>query len=158
MRNYSTSHINLMLMNSLNIMIDKCEALFFLNTPNSISKETIKQKTNSPWIFSEIQVSKMIRKKTPNRLVRETKLFSANEGLVSLNESNRTLQIEYEMNLNHLHKILPNDFEEWVYQQYTTSDEALDSLYAKYNLNNIFIDFSSLNYPKKSEFYRLNTK
>ena len=104
MRNYSTSHINLMLMNSLNIMIDKCEALFFLNTPNSISKETIKQKTNSPWIFSEIQVSKMIRKKTPNRLVRETKLFSANEGLVSLNESNRTLQIEYEMNLNHLHK------------------------------------------------------
>ena len=62
------------------------------------------------------------------------------------------------MNLNHLHKILHNDFEEWVYQQYTTSDEALDSLYAKYNLNNIFIDFSSLNYPKKSEFYRLNTK
>lgn len=96
--NYSASHIYLMLMNSLNVMIDKCEVLFFLNTPNSISLEdnldnlNNSDKTLSPWIFSELQTSEIIRKKTPERLLRKTRLFSAKEGLIPLNESNNQLK------------------------------------------------------------------
>jgi hypothetical protein len=87
-RNFSTAHVHMMLMNSLNSTINSSEALFFLNTPNSIStKEVIKQKTFSPWIFAEIETSKIISKVTPERLFRKTKVFSDFEkGHVALNE------------------------------------------------------------------------
>lgn len=148
--NYSASHIYLMLMNSLNVMIDKCEVLFFLNTPNSISLEdnldnlNNPDKTLSPWIFSELQTSKIIRKETPRRLLRKTKLFSANEGFIPLNESNNQLRIEYEAKLAHLTDISFKDFIEWIgLESYRNSKNALDNLYEMYPLDrNIDIDFS----------------
>ena len=36
-RNYSTSHVHMMLSMALTKMIDKCESVFFINTPNSVS-------------------------------------------------------------------------------------------------------------------------
>lgn len=48
-RNYSTSHIHMMLANALLRMIDNCEAVFFLNTENSISIcEEIKKEPHHP--------------------------------------------------------------------------------------------------------------
>lgn len=38
-RNYSTSHVHMMLSIALSRMIDNCEAIFFLNSENSISLE-----------------------------------------------------------------------------------------------------------------------
>lgn len=124
-RNYSTSHINLMLMNSLNMMIDKCEVLFFLNTPNSISIDNIGQKTNSPWIFSEIQTSKIIRKKIPNRnipLMESTKYFSTD------------LKISYPLELDHLTNISRYNFLKWINGNYNNPNSALDGLYEIYPL------------------------
>lgn len=124
-RNYSTSHINLMLMNSLNMMIDKCEVLFFLNTPNSISIDNIGQKTNSPWIFSEIQTSKIIRKKIPNRnipLMKSTKYFSTD------------LKISYPLELDHLTNISRYNFLKWINGNYNNPNSALDGLYEIYPL------------------------
>lgn len=43
-RNYSTSHVHLMLSSSLNKMIDNSEAIFFLNSSNSVSTKTITEK------------------------------------------------------------------------------------------------------------------
>ncbi|WP_314082007.1 toll/interleukin-1 receptor domain-containing protein [Capnocytophaga gingivalis] len=147
---YSSSQVFLMLMNSLNIMIDRCEALFFLNTPNSISlkqalsREAILEKTNSAWIFSELQTSEIIRKETPRRLLRKTKLFSANEEFIPLNESNNQLRIEYEAKLAHLTNISLEDFIYWIsLRSYGNSEKALDNLYQMYPLDrNIHIDFS----------------
>ena len=146
---YSSSQVFLMLMNSLNIMIDRCEALFFLNTPNSISlkqalsKETILEKTNSAWIFSELQTSEIIRKKTPKRLSRKTKLFSANETVIPLNESDNQLRIDYEAKLAHLTDISFKDFIEWIgLESYRNSKNALDNLYEMYPLDGIDIHFS----------------
>lgn len=124
-RNYSTSHINLMLMNSLNMMIDKCEVLFFLNTPNSISIDNIGQKTNSPWIFSEIQTSKIIRKKIPNRnipLMESTKYFSTD------------FKISYPLELDHLTNISRYNFLKWINGDYNNPNSALDGLYEIYPL------------------------
>lgn len=124
-RNYSTSHINLMLMNSLNMMIDKCEVLFFLNTPNSISIDNIGQKTNSPWIFSEIQTSKIIRKKIPNRNIpsmESTKYFSTD------------LKISYPLELDHLTNISRYNFLKWINGNYNNPNSALDGLYKIYPL------------------------
>ncbi len=67
-RNISTSHVHMMLMNALMKMIDKSECVFFLNTDNSTikTKEEIDkniEKTYSPWIYSEINATNLIRRK-----------------------------------------------------------------------------------------------
>lgn len=139
-RNYSTSHVYLILMNSLNMMIDECETLFFLNTPNSISLEDNLDnlddldRTLSPWIFSEIQTSKIIRKKIPKRnipLMESTKYFSTD------------LKISYPLELDHLTEMSQDDFLKWIYSDYDNPNEALDNLYKMYPLDyNINIDFS----------------
>lgn len=49
----------------------------FLNTPNSISAKKLSDKeTFSPWIFAEIETSKIINKITPERLFRKTKCLA----------------------------------------------------------------------------------
>ena len=55
-RNYSTSHVHMMLSIALSRMIDKCESVFFLNSENSISiaEEISKERTASPWIYNEL--------------------------------------------------------------------------------------------------------
>lgn len=62
-RNYSTSHIHMMLSIALNNMIDECEAIFFLNTPNSINlgDDIEKKQTMSPWIYSELNSANILR-------------------------------------------------------------------------------------------------
>lgn len=62
-RNYSTSHVHMMLSVALTQMIDNTECLFFLNTPNSITPDPNSNQTESPWIYSEIATSQLIRKK-----------------------------------------------------------------------------------------------
>ena len=139
-RNYSTSHVYLILMNSLNMMIDECEALFFLNTPDSICiKDNLNNiddldKTLSPWIFSELQTSEIIRKKVPERLLsKETRLFSENKNLIPINESYQ-FWIEYEAKLDHLTEMSQDDFLKWINGNYNNPNSALDSLYEIYPL------------------------
>jgi hypothetical protein len=104
LRNYSTSHIHVMLSASLNKMIDKTECFFFINTPNSIStKQAIEDpKTFSPWIYSEIEISRLIKKRT-------RKWHREYNGKL-LHES---LTIEHSLDTDHLHKLNKNDFELW---------------------------------------------
>ena len=140
-RNYSTSHVYLILMNSLNMMIDECEALFFLNTPDSILlKDNLNNiddldKTLSPWIFSELQTSEIIRKKIPKRFSKETKLFSDNK-TIPTNE-NYQFGIEYEAKLDHLTEMSPDIFLKWINRYYYNPNEALDDLYKICPLKNL---------------------
>lgn len=64
-RNYSTSHVHMMLNIALNNMLDNCEAVFFLNTDKSLSiVEGIKsEKTMSPWIYSELSTINLLRQR-----------------------------------------------------------------------------------------------
>lgn len=65
LQNRVVSAAHLMLNVSLMEAMDKCEALFFVNTPNSIAPGDITNETYSPWIFSEIGMYNMIRKRVP---------------------------------------------------------------------------------------------
>ncbi|HIF9130284.1 TPA: hypothetical protein ACX6PG_002627 [Photobacterium damselae] len=66
-RNFSTSHVHLMLANSLTLMLDECECLIFLETSNSLlsvdnsSDLTDASITASPWIMHELSTSGMLR-------------------------------------------------------------------------------------------------
>lgn len=114
-RNFSTSHVHMMMNMALMQMIDKTECLFFLNTPNSIDLSDIETRTLSPWIYSEIGISQMIEKKSPR-----TKYFSDN-----LNES---LRISYKLDLSHLANIDHTDLLLWK-QKNVREERALNSLY-----------------------------
>ena len=84
-RNYSTSHVHMMLSVALTQMIDKTECLFFLNTPNSISSNPDANQTGSPWLYSEISTSQLIRWRSLNahrkRLLNESRMFSSGASL-----------------------------------------------------------------------------
>lgn len=55
------SYVHMMLASALSTMIDKCECVFFLNTPSSIN---INDKTQSPWIYYELNIASIIRKES----------------------------------------------------------------------------------------------
>ena len=53
----------MMLSIALSNMIDECESVFLLNTPQSISLEDNinKEQTSSPWIYNELSIANIIR-------------------------------------------------------------------------------------------------
>ncbi len=104
-RNYSTSHIHMMLSTALTKMIDETECLFFLNTPNSITPNEEIDKTLSPWIYCEIEMSKLIRHRDKSEY-REIKTFS------KLFESTQ-LSVECDVDLSHLTKIDNHSITQW---------------------------------------------
>ena len=95
-RNLTTAHVHMLLSSAIAKMIDKTEILLFLNTPNSIniSKEINNNGlTISPWIYYELLISSIIRKRTkiPNKRI---------EGL-----KEASLEMQYNVNLSHMQSI-----------------------------------------------------
>jgi hypothetical protein len=134
-RNYSTSHVHMMLSTALLKMIDKTECLFFLNTPNSVSTSEIVDQTESPWIYSEIVMTQLVRKNIPPR--RETKDRQDFIKGIGLDEK---LRIRYTISLGHLTNLGSNSLTKWgdrwvndhISNPYQNADEALDGLYKLY--------------------------
>ena len=110
-RNHATAHVHMMLNTALTKMVDRCECLFFLKTPSSTVRSMINDinKTSSPWIYSELSTSQLIRKKVPKRLNRTelVKSFSAG-GMV-----NEQLRIEYQIELDHLETLTATNLWLW---------------------------------------------
>ena len=77
LRNYTTSHVHIMLSTALTEMIDNTECIMFYNTPNSVSLvddlQTIKKKKKkvalSHWIYHELAMTSLVRKREPCRTV-----------------------------------------------------------------------------------------
>ena len=53
----------MMLSTALTMMIDKVECVLFLNTPKSIDTTEVIDKTKSPWIYLEMAMMKLVRKR-----------------------------------------------------------------------------------------------
>lgn len=66
--NTAVSHVHTMLSTASQKMIDKTEAVFILNPPKSIQKYDgiDENSTYSPWIYSEISFTEIIRRKIPS--------------------------------------------------------------------------------------------
>lgn len=126
-RNFSTAHVHIMLSTALIEMIDKTECVFFINTPNSIYvKDDIDNKTMSPWIYSELVTTQLIRKNKPNRPFNEDYIDKKAEVF-----SQKKLEIKYNINLDHLYDIDYKGFESW--KKVNNGEKmgaALDNLYS----------------------------
>lgn len=114
-RNYSTSHVHMMLAASLSEVIDRCECIIFLNTPESIAvkdaKERAEEKTASPWIYHELNTSRLIRR-TPLSRARFTKRAVQHEH-IAMDIAGLEMYVNYNAPLAHLATIDVVDLEKW---------------------------------------------
>lgn len=95
-RNQSTSHVHMILNGALAKMIDRTECIMFVNTPNSLflKNEEGNNQTYSPWIYSELLISRIVRKKPPRGYREDVKK--------AISESYSDLKVKYDVDLTHL--------------------------------------------------------
>lgn len=132
--NQCTNHVNMILSTALSKMIDKCECLFFLNSENSISPE-YKDKTHSPWIYSEIQASKMIRKRKPRR--HRQAMLSKSESRFKDAITNESLDIAYDADLSHMIPFNKKHLSSWL-ECGERGTNALDFLYKNFTVEQLY--------------------
>lgn len=140
LRNYSTSHVHMMLSSALSEMIDRTECIVFLNTPNSVSWETdlksISQNKNyvtlSPWIYHELSMSTMMRILLPQRSSFLLKNYES-----GYSHGSSPLRISYNINRQLLGFLTLEDIilEKWE-TNHNPDVHGLDELYDIYDLFN----------------------
>ncbi|MDO5311035.1 MAG: hypothetical protein Q4E94_03930 [Clostridia bacterium] len=122
------SHVDCMLGKSLAEMEDSTECLMFMNTPNSVCvKHSIKQ-TYSPWIYAELEVSRILRDVMDGRRTRMEKSAC----LESFSEDKMFL-MTHDLDTNHLKKLTTNDVKRW--KKVASSQNAFDSLDRLYEMS-----------------------
>jgi hypothetical protein len=124
-RNGSTSHVHMMLATALGMMIDNTEALFFLETPSSITAEEAVKKTCSPWLFAEIAMANIVRRKTP-QFHRRTVNFAES---VQRQDAHRGLKINYSVDTDSLVSLDTRLLNSWRHLHEKRNQHGLDSLY-----------------------------
>ncbi len=150
----ASAHVNIMLSTALHKMIDNVECVMLLNTDNSVQvfKEECFNSTYSPWIYSEIMCSQIIRKK-PLICYREySELMHCYES-TNIKCDSSDLIISYIIPLKHLKPIDFGDLIMWHYKYNNTTfkDYPLDSLYSFTYKNDVEIArklYRSLDYDK----------
>lgn len=120
-RNFSTSHVYIMLAMALVKVINQTECFMFVNSLNSV-KDAV---TRSPWIYAELMFANMIEKRVPKRLTSEW-----SSGV--LTHRRKQLEIEYDVYsfMRELDLLRREDLKLWerMYQE-KSCDNALDELY-----------------------------
>lgn len=118
---YSTSHVHMMLSTALTMMLDKTESVIFLNTPNSIcTKNTINQ-TESPWLYHELAMTGLVRKRKLSEY-REKEII--HKGYFNEQAS---LKIKYDVDTSHLFSLNQGDLDAWSVK--FSKEYPLDTLY-----------------------------
>ena len=123
--NWCCTNVTIILNSALQEVIDKSEALFFYNTPNSITHDyKNKDRTESPWIFSEIETSRIIRKNMPQRM----EVICESAGRKYSDAYNmKKAKFSYWLDHNHLMEIEREKFDKWINIQNSVS--SLENLY-----------------------------
>jgi hypothetical protein len=126
MRNLSTSHVYMMLSVALSKMIYNTEVLFFYNTPNSITPNDVistGDKTLSPWIYSEIAMTNLVRQRKPEEHRMIKSMAESSESYFS------GMEIEYNIDISALPIIDVDFFKQWKRNNFSNKYDALNYLY-----------------------------
>ena len=108
-RNGSTSHVHMMLSTALGEMLDACECAIFINTPSSITSEKSTMEINSPWIYFELGLMRLIREQIPERIQK------LDESITNMSKR-AALPIGYTVDLSNLTEIDDSDLSDWAKQ------------------------------------------
>src|SRR4051812_12201660 len=115
LRNRSTSHVHMMLSTALMDMIDKCECIIFVNTPQAFKPADYLQQegqTESPWIYSEIAMTRMLRQRSAEEHRRKYLFDSVSASTEDQRES-MELTVSYPIGTYHLTKLSVEDLKRW---------------------------------------------
>ena len=136
LRNYTTSHVHMMLSTALTEMMDQTECVIFFNTPSSICLEEELNKikapgkkplTVSPWIYYELSMTTMLRATPPNREERALEHFAHDF------RDSVTIQYDVSKELSEMAMLTDSQLRQWRdnWQKChrTNSARALDELY-----------------------------
>lgn len=127
--NKASQHTNIMLLMALQNMIDKVESVFLLNTDQSINvfEDRKMNSTYSPWIYSEIVCTQLIRKKPLISYRGKQNIFAES---FAKRELPNNLQIQYDVSLEHLKSLDEYKLNLWN-KNYKNGNynKALDALY-----------------------------
>lgn len=108
-RNMSTAHVHMMLMVALTEMIDMAECVLFINTPDSVTPySSVQDGTISPWIFSELSITKLIREKPPTAHRKAITKMAEDFRADSVYSS-----IVHSLPTKHLHPLNIDDLKRW---------------------------------------------
>ena len=128
-RNFTTSHVHMMLSTALNDMIYKSECILFLNTPQSVQTVEINKnkRTSSPWIYSELKTASIVEKRYP----RKGKIIKHRDnGVMNILREDFSYKIEEQLAI--FDSLNSKDLEKW-YEFFKHDKEKnihpLDSLY-----------------------------
>jgi hypothetical protein len=96
-RNRSTSHVYMMLSVALTQMLNECECVIFLNTPETLSPRNYiaGNSTESPWIYSELAMTSLIQKRS-----REDHRGFAKRAMDA--RADEALRVRYDVKIDHL--------------------------------------------------------
>lgn len=123
--NRNSSHVHMMLSSALTKMIDSTECLIFLNTPHALDYNEYLDSncTQSPWIYSELLLSNLVRKTEPDRLKKDKEYRNK----FAFEHATEPVLI-YKEPENSLVEIDGRDLTEWVHNR-DKREHALDVLY-----------------------------
>lgn len=131
--NWCCNNVSIILNSALQEVIDNSEAIFFYNTPNSITHNYKDQnRTESPWIFSEIETTRIIRRKPPER----PRLQIESKMSVEKTNSSDSARFSFWLNSRHLTNLDKVTFDNWI-----KNDEVSISYYEKegvYELDKLY--------------------
>ena len=132
-----SEHVNTMLSIALQKMIDKCESIFLINTEKSIHINNDSKSmdlTYSPWIYSELACSEIVRKKPLVDYRYNKKLYHSIYESRQVEKRGEDLTISYNAPSKELISIDENVLKEW--KEQFNSDKnyqfPLDLLYRRY--------------------------
>ena len=136
-RNLTTSHAHMMLINALSDMINRTECLVFFESPNSINlkKLTHEATTESPWIYNELFLSKIIKIEHKRK---STNLIKAEESIKIFSHLNEDFNPTYITDTSHLISLSNKDLKNWkeIYQNVNHKEShPLDLLYKLKNIS-----------------------
>jgi len=120
LRNFSTSHVHMMLSIALTKLIDKCESIFFVNTPDSLTSNDVISNTESPWLYHELSMTSLIRQK---------ELSSYRDEILKSLSMTEGLHIVFPVKLDHLIKLDADDILAWQTAISGAETYPLDALY-----------------------------
>lgn len=137
-RNISTSHVHMMLVNSLMKMVDKTEAIFFLNTPDfmTLDKGMNYPYTYSPWLYTEYTIASYL----PRKYAKDRRLQKSCKNEILLENRIPPFHIGYKVNLEKFPMINDIDLNNWKYEagignRKCFDEYPLDSLYRMKKVN-----------------------
>lgn len=124
LRNCSTSHVHMILSMALTKMIDKTECILFYKTPNSIKLNEQIEKTTSPWIYSELIATQLLRRH------KERPILKYKREIMEAYQESVIPDFLYEVALSEMPELNKSILESWANNYDRESGiNALDELY-----------------------------